>query len=258
MKLARAVLLFWIAGVWVLAPALADEELDQLRREFNEAQQKWSEAVRAAEGDEGALEEAKLPPHPSKEFAPRFRAYAEAHAGKAGAIDALIWLIGPGSWSTAEGEEPPAKWAFARLERDHVGDPAITDILQHASYAAYQVGKEPLQGFLKKVIEKNPDVEARAWAFYSLGVLEVMEVPKPDGAAEKTDPQAALKLFRRVMQEYPQAKATERAAGYIFEVENLQVGMKAPDFSGEDADGKAINLAQFRGKVVVVAFWGFW
>ena len=37
-----------------------------------------------------------------------------------------------------------------------------------------------------------------------------------------------------------------------------KAGEKAPDISGEDVDGKEFKLSDYRGKVVVLDFWGFW
>jgi cytochrome oxidase Cu insertion factor (SCO1/SenC/PrrC family) len=37
-----------------------------------------------------------------------------------------------------------------------------------------------------------------------------------------------------------------------------KVGDEAKDISGEDVDGKAFKLSDYRGKVVVLDFWGFW
>jgi peroxiredoxin len=41
-------------------------------------------------------------------------------------------------------------------------------------------------------------------------------------------------------------------------VEGKQVGNLCPDIAGEDPDGKVIRLSEFRGKVVLVNFWGTW
>ena len=35
-------------------------------------------------------------------------------------------------------------------------------------------------------------------------------------------------------------------------------GNVAPDFTTQDADGVAFKLSDYRGKVVVLDFWGFW
>lgn len=36
------------------------------------------------------------------------------------------------------------------------------------------------------------------------------------------------------------------------------VGAVAPDIAGKDLDGVAFKLSDYRGKVVVLDFWGFW
>jgi len=38
----------------------------------------------------------------------------------------------------------------------------------------------------------------------------------------------------------------------------FEVGSIAPEISGKDLDGKPMKLSEFRGKVVVLDFWGFW
>ena len=44
------------------------------------------------------------------------------------------------------------------------------------------------------------------------------------------------------------------------ELDRVKVGQPAPDFTLEDADGKAITLSDFRGKksVVLVFYRGYW
>jgi cytochrome oxidase Cu insertion factor (SCO1/SenC/PrrC family) len=37
-----------------------------------------------------------------------------------------------------------------------------------------------------------------------------------------------------------------------------QIGQVAPDIEGEDLDGTKFKLSDYRGKVVVVDFWGDW
>jgi len=36
------------------------------------------------------------------------------------------------------------------------------------------------------------------------------------------------------------------------------VGHKAPEIKGEDIDGKKLRLSEYRGKVVLLDFWGNW
>ena len=37
-----------------------------------------------------------------------------------------------------------------------------------------------------------------------------------------------------------------------------KVNEEAPNITGEDVDGKEFKLTDYRGKVVVLDFWGFW
>ena len=39
---------------------------------------------------------------------------------------------------------------------------------------------------------------------------------------------------------------------------NLVIGKEVPDIEGEDIDGKKFKLSEYRGKVVVLDFWGNW
>jgi cytochrome oxidase Cu insertion factor (SCO1/SenC/PrrC family) len=38
----------------------------------------------------------------------------------------------------------------------------------------------------------------------------------------------------------------------------LNVGDLAPEIEGEDLDGRPFKLSDYRGKVVVLDFWGHW
>ena len=40
--------------------------------------------------------------------------------------------------------------------------------------------------------------------------------------------------------------------------EHLAIGQEAPDIEGQDVDGVAFKLSDYRGKVVVLDFWGHW
>ena len=46
--------------------------------------------------------------------------------------------------------------------------------------------------------------------------------------------------------------------GPRFKEERLQIGMVAPNIVGEDIDGVKFELHDYRGKVTVLDFWGFW
>jgi hypothetical protein len=48
------------------------------------------------------------------------------------------------------------------------------------------------------------------------------------------------------------------AAGKLRSVHELVVGKVAPDIEGKDLDGASFKLSEYRGKIVVLDFWGNW
>ena len=76
--------------------------------------------------------------------------------------------------------------------------------------------------------------------------------------------EASAKALRRVVDDF--YFADHRKAGYLgavaeaelYELEHLQVGMVAPEIEGTDEDDVPFKLSDYRGKVVLVDFWGYW
>jgi hypothetical protein len=290
----------WLAAI---PPARADEEFDALVQEFEAQQDQWferlrrqSEAEKASEApkplpvvpagekqaeagdkpaDAEAATEAKradarpavepepLPPHPAEKFLPRFRAYAEKHAGRTEAIAALAWIVRNSrfpSSSETESSDKPLEWAITRLRKDHAAQEEIRDALKGTRYLNVD---DPalVTDLLEAVIKSNPDAEAKAIATYNLAAMlfEGRTVrDRDDDEKRAADKKRGEELFRRAAEEYKDTKAGQAAAGYLFEIANLQVGMKAPDIAGTGPYGNPIKLSDFRGGVVVVYFWGFW
>ncbi|MBI5365212.1 MAG: redoxin domain-containing protein [Planctomycetes bacterium] len=48
------------------------------------------------------------------------------------------------------------------------------------------------------------------------------------------------------------------AQGWLFVRDNLVVGKVAPDFETADENGVKWKLSDYKGKVVVLDFWGEW
>ncbi len=52
----------------------------------------------------------------------------------------------------------------------------------------------------------------------------------------------------------PRAVATAPANAKV----GREVGNLAPDFEAKDVEGQSFKLSDYRGKVVLLDFWGFW
>jgi len=70
------------------------------------------------------------------------------------------------------------------------------------------------------------------------------------------EPAIALRALQDAKAAAPGTPFAEDAAGLIYEIEHLSPGLAAPAISAKARNGKTINLAQLRGKPVVLVFWG--
>ena len=251
----------------------ADEEYDQLLGELHAAEAKYSDRVHQYQEKMAAVEKDVAAeddqfgnfPRPTylRKFRPRFKAYAEKHAGEPAAIPALVWLATAPGQTAVNGADPEMTEALKTLTEHHAADPAIVESMQSLRSYSWVLGKKPLLKFFETVAQKNPSRDAQGWAQVNIARLKYGadelsmpgSVPKAD--TEKSRSEAA-ELFRKVVKEFPGTPIAQEAKPFIFEIENLQVGMIAPDLEGQDLDGNTIKLSQYRGKVVLLDFWGFW
>jgi hypothetical protein len=93
----------------------------------------------------------------------------------------------------------------------------------------------------------------RAWALYwpASMVKRSREAPPEVVAAAEAKLAEAEKLAEGTI-------LADLIAGPRFEKERLQIGMQAPDIASEDLEGVPFKLSDYRGKVVVLDFWGDW
>ena len=66
-----------------------------------------------------------------------------------------------------------------------------------------------------------------------------------------------LAILLSTLQAQDKAKDKTQAAKSP-ENPNLAIGKPAPEIAGEDIDGKQFKLSDYRGKVVLLDFWGHW
>ena len=81
--------------------------------------------------------------------------------------------------------------------------------------------------------------------------------------ATKSLNKEAETLLERAAKEFASVKLPRGTVGdiardHLNELRNLGIGKTAPEVSGEDIDGKSMKLTEYRGKVVVLDFWGDW
>ena len=90
------------------------------------------------------------------------------------------------------------------------------------------------------------DPEVKAQARFFIG----------DAYWKTKDTDRARKAFQAVLAEYPQTEWAQEAKGNLWEIQFLNPGQPAPGFERTTLTGDPISLARFKGKVVVLKFWG--
>jgi hypothetical protein len=174
------------------------------------------------------------------------------------ALEALDWVIAGGiGWG------PPTDAAFDLLTADHLASDKLEQVCRMASI--YNLSKAS-ERFLRAVLEKSPHRSMRGVACLCLARRLQYDA---EGARYQKRPGAdrlqkeAEDYYERALAEYADVVMSkqpigERARNALFEIRNLVIGKRAPDVTGEDIDGKKFKLSDYRGKVVILDFWGHW
>jgi hypothetical protein len=106
---------------------------------------------------------------------------------------------------------------------------------------------------LRTLLAKNPAVGLQGkFALASL-LANKDEASQPE----------AEKLLQSVVEELgnpeqKDANMLKEAKAELADIRVRGIGKTAPEIAGDDLDGKAFKLADYKGKVVLLDFWGFW
>ncbi|MEO6595795.1 MAG: hypothetical protein ABIP94_13675 [Planctomycetota bacterium] len=155
--------------------------------------------------------------------------------------------------ATELNDEATTKAVVERVLAKHVKSPQLTGLMENAMAIARFVGPEDTDKFLERVIAESPQPVNKGWAMYWQSVT----ITRNKNASDE-DKAKAQQLLADAEKLAAGTDLADRIAGPRFEKESLQIGMEVPNIAGEDVDGVKFNLADYRGKVVVLDFWGFW
>ena len=214
----------------------------------------------------------------SRKFVEKFLALAAEQPNTTASLDALNWVI-------------------KRFESGNYADRALVLLAKHHAAAVkldevfIYIGNNPsLQVgiFYRQVIAANKNPAILGKAHFRLGIylmrqLEISrEVQAKPEAREKYDlfygkdltayllamnhaqnRKEALQHFVVIQQKYASVKTFQGQLGPLaniqeFKLAHLSVGGVAPEITGKDIFGKPLKLSDFRGKIVLLDFWGDW
>ena len=189
--------------------------------------------------------------HPRLSFIERFEAGAKQHAGSEEAVPYLVWLVQFGGGSEQAGLSRSDGSALDTLIAEHATSEHFTSFLRQMPTAALFFGRQRCLAIADRVLSKVQDGELALLATFARGgTLLEGEPTEPEIEKARAD-------LKKVAAS-DDADLARLAAERLFELENLSVGCVAPEIEGTDTDGVAFKLSDYRGKVVMLDFWGDW
>jgi len=217
----------------------AAEQYKALAKEFTDARTAYSKAIQEAQ---------KLSPQPQK-YAAQMLKIATDYPKDPAAVDALVWVC----TNLASGADFDK--ALGMLVSDHADSPKLVTLCNTLSRSP--TGEKTL----RTILEKSPHRDVKGVACFSLAQLLKNNADRGGASAEL--PKEAETLLDRVVKEFADVKMGTRpigpqAEGILFEARHLSIGKVAPEIEGEDIDGVKFKLSDYRGKVVMIDFWGHW
>lgn len=226
------------------------EELKAIRDEFDK---KFSDLRTAFTAEQDQAKKQAISDQAramTRAYEKRFLALAQKNPKDRVAVDAI-------SWTMARGIKGPDFEAGAEILLKH-----HTDKLSTVAPFLARSTSNTAEKLLKANVEASKEPSTIAQAKLQLAKFhknladswEPVEGRDPAKAAAEAE-----KLLTEIVTKYADAaNVLKLAKPDLEEIQKLSVGKTVPEIEAEDLDGKKFKLSDYRGKVVLIDFWGHW
>jgi flagellar motor protein MotB len=233
------------------------EKYRALVKAQQQAREQFSKAYNAAKTDEERQRVQKeLGGRASADhYTGQFLQLIRTHPKDPAALEAFRWMLSrvPNSPETGQ--------AVETLLANWIEDERLAEVCRSLVYRSCPAGDTLLQ----RAIDKSPHRTVQGYARFSLAMSLITRADRMTSARpedRKPYEREAEKLLQQVIDKYADLKhfttLGKAAELQLFALRHLAIGKTAPDIEGEDLDGKKMKLSDFRGKVVLLDFWGSW
>jgi hypothetical protein len=229
------------------------EQYRDLLKAYQKAQEDFLQAYRAAKTDAERTTILQTKQPDADSYATKMLKLAEDAPHDPVAVEALLWIV-------QNSGGPRADTAMRHLIASYIQDPKIASLCARMVYDNTSQGET----LLREVLDRNPSREAKGMACLALGQrLRLQAERTGSGQKQERLSKEAEGFLERADKEFADVKYGRGTIGDIAKntlgaLRNLGIGKTAPEISGEDIDGRPLKLSDFRGKVVVLDFWGDW
>ncbi|MAG58342.1 MAG: hypothetical protein CMJ83_18805 [Planctomycetes bacterium] len=225
---------------------LLDEvKADQARHQKEQMDKfkKWNEA-----GKEGPAP-AFMMRAPIDEFITKFRKAAKDYGGTDDCVRFHVWVVE----YALRTDEDAALQSLDVVMAKHITSKDLGGVARALPQYVGHLQRDGVADHFDRILEKNPHAPVQALALYhrAKSAANRVRVGSEDWRVVKKELLRAKKLT-------DDQDLARQIQSLITDRENLRVGGMAPEIKGKDLDGVAFKLSDYRGKIVVLDFWGHW
>jgi predicted RNase H-like nuclease (RuvC/YqgF family) len=150
---------------------------------------------------------------------------------------------------------------LCRFAKENAADPAGREAVQMVQNNLRMLAQGDSESIAKHLKAAAADAPKELQGPLALAVGQSLRsqyerlYQRKDKGAAKVMEQAETAI-KQVAATHPEL--SKQANDILFELEKLTVGRPAMEIEAEDIDGKKFKLSDYKGKVVVLDFWGHW
>jgi hypothetical protein len=194
-----------------------------------------------------------VPAYNLSQLAPLVAEKAKKHLDDPQAAPLLVWVCSATAYAGAIPDLAKLYDSTVDLLMDRF--PERKELAPLASWLPQDTNPDWAEKHLRRLMEKNSDEGVKLFA--KIGLASLLEYKDPESQPE------VEKLFQSVIDEFGKApdktQLVEQWKKELTEIKGPRgLGKPAPDIAGDDLDAKAFKLSDYKGKVVLLDFWGFW
>ena len=216
-------------------------------------QKKQKEAVdkalaEAKSGGRSAIPAMRMRFPPTDEHLFSFQAAARDHAGTPEAVPFLMWIVKFG-----EPDSAASGLALGTIMAVHDESEALSELPGLLKRFKRALGADAVVAMLRRIEDQSSSAEVSALAVLAR-VEDVVKSAPTDSAAYK----AAREDLMFAASSVNDTELRARMEGTVAAREGLGVGAEAQDIVGVDLDGVGFKLSDYKGKIIMLDFWGDW
>jgi len=167
------------------------------------------------------------------------------------AVPILMWVLSATLYSANLPDQAKLYDSTVDLLMERFADrPELAPL---TNYLPQGVNPAWAEKHLRTLMEKNSSGDVKLEAKLALAMLK--------GKDEASQPEAE-KIYESLIEDLAKNPAKkqllDRAKNELDDIKIRGIGKAVPEIAGNDLDDKEFKLSDYKGKVVLIDFWGFW